>query len=194
MGQSTRIASAARSSSAVVAAQTSGAIVPVLPALQTVLVNTEVVISDPGILTNALICQLPPGTPCEQEAFELIASGYLNHGTSSTVTFKLYSGTSLTPGSNTLLRTSGAISAFAGKTNWLIRARLLFDSVSGQLTGSVEFLVNNTIVAAAQLANVVTGVNNNPASGGPVLNFCISVTFGTAGTQIINVKDFGINH
>jgi hypothetical protein len=194
MGQSFRLASAQRSATAVVAAQTSGAIVPVLPALQTILVNTEVVISDPGILTNPLLCPLPPGTPCEQEVFWVSASGYLNLGTSSTVTLKLYSGSSLTPGSNTLLKSSGASGAFSGKTNWLIWARLVYDTVSGQLTGIVEFMINNVIFAAAALTNVVTGVNNNPSSGGAVLNFCISVQFATAGTQVINVKDFGINH
>ena len=191
MGQSTRLYGVTRASNINIAAQTSGALAAILPALQTILGTTETVIADPGILTNALIVAIEPGGPCEQEEFQLLASGYFNLGTSSTVTLRLYSGTSLTPGSNTLLKSSGASSAFSGKAPWKLKAILLYDSVSGQLTGTVEFLINNVVVAAAAVTNVVTGVNN---ANNPVLSFVISVQFSTAGTQVINVKDFGINH
>lgn len=191
MPQSTRLYTANRSSSVVVAQSSPGAIVPLLPALQTVLTTAETVIGDPGVPTLPLLCQIPPGGPLEQEEFQVVGSGWFNLGTSSTVTMKLYSGNSLTPGSNTLLLTSGAITAFAGKANWKFVARLIYDSNSGKLTGTVEFLINNVLVAAAVVTNVVTGINN---VNNPVASFCFSVTYGTAGTQVINVKDFGVNH
>ena len=160
-----------------------------LPALQTVLVNTETVIADPANTANALVVTIPPGGPCEQEPFELVASGYMNLGTSSTVTLKIYYGTTI---SGTLIKSSGALSAFSGKTNWWINAKLIYDSISGTLTGKVEFFANNVIVPYAAITAVPTGISNTTFNG--VANFCLSVTFGTAGTQIINVKDFGVNH
>lgn len=196
MGHSTRLYSAVRSSTASVAANTPAPTAALLPATQTILNTVETVIADPGILTNPLLLSIPPGGPLEQEPFEVTASGYLNHGTSSTVTLKLYSGSSLTVGSDTLLGTSGAISAFAGKVPFWVKARLQYDSVSGKMNGTISFMVNNTLVAEVAVSNVVTGLNNAGAgtTGAPVVSFVLSATFGTGGTQVISVKDFGVNH
>lgn len=195
--QSTRLYSPlpAPGAAGAVALNTQGGINPVLPATQTVLNTTETVIVNPSIPTAPLQVQVPAGSVLEQEPFEIVASGFLNHGTSSTVTIKLYSGTSLTVGSDSLLGTSGAISAFAGKANWLLRCTdVIYDSQSGKLNGRIEFLVNGSFVAQANFSTTVTGINNNPALGTAVLSLLLSVTFGTGGTQIISVHDFGINH
>lgn len=173
----------------------SGAAAAVLPALQTILTTAETTLVNPSLPTTPLLVSIPPQSPLEGRIFEIVASGYLNLGTSSTATLKLYSGTSLTPGSNTSLGSSGAISAFSGKAPWYVIARLVFDSVSGKLQGTIKFMVNNTLVAEVAVANVVTGLNNaGGVNGAPVANFVLTVTFASAGTQTINVAEFAINY
>lgn len=182
---------AAPGAAGLLAAQTAGAIAGVLPALQTVTVSTETVILNPSLnsATQALVLNIPSGGPNEQRPFDILASGYISTGTSSTVTVKLYSGTSTTVGSDTLLGSSGAITAFSGKCPWYLRATLVYDSVSGKLQGSIKFMVNNTLVAETAISNVPTGLNNN--TGNPVASFVLSVTFGTANAaNQINVQDF----
>ena len=147
-------------------------------------------ILNPASSTLPLQLQIPPSGPLEQRPFDVVASGYLNIGTSSTFTLKFYSGTSTTVGSDTLLSSSGAITGFAGKAPFYMRATLIYDSVSGKLQGSVKFMINNTLVAEAAVSNVVTGVNNNNL---PVLNFLLSCTFGTAGTQVVTLQSFDVN-
>lgn len=177
------------------AAQTSGAAAPALPALQVVTTSaTDTVILNPALnsATQALVLSLPPGSRLEQNPFDVIASGYILTGASSTVTIKLWSGTSTTVGSDTNLCTSGAVSAFSGKTPWYLRATMIYDSVSGKLIGGYEFCVNNAVVlvATSGLAAVITGVNN---ANNPVLNFVLSVAFGTGNAgNTINVKEFAI--
>jgi hypothetical protein len=161
-----------------------------LPANVTILNTTETVITSPANPGQPLVLNIPPGGPLEQRRFELYASGYIFTGTSSTVTIKLYSGTSATVGSDTLLGSSGAITAFAGKAPWYASANLIYDSVSGKLQGSIKFLVNNTLVSEVAVSNVVTGISN---TNNPVASFVISVTFGTAGTQVFQVQEFAVN-
>jgi hypothetical protein len=154
--------------------------------VQTVSSSTaETVINNPALGT-ALVLTIPANSVLEQIPFLLLVSGYFNLGTSSTVTLKLYNGTAIT---GTLLKSSGALSAFSGKTNFWIKARLIYDSVSGTLTGTVEFFCNNVIVAAAAVTNVPTGISG---TANPVTNFVVSVTFGTGGTQVIGVHEFAI--
>lgn len=199
MSQSTRLYSpvTAPGAAGALAMNTSGAIAGVLPATTSLTSSTtETVVANPSVPTAPLLVQVPAGSVLEQEAFEIVATGYINNQTSSTVTVKLYSGTSLTPGNNTQLATSGAVSAFSGKGNWEMRCTdCIYDSQSGKLNGRFRFLVNGNFVAEANFSNTVTGINNNPSTGGAVISLCLSVTFGTGGTpQVFVVKDFGINH
>ena len=162
------------------------------PVQQTLLTTAETVIGNPASPTTlALICPIPPGGVLEADPFDVVASGFLNIGTSSTVNIKLYSGTSLTPGSDTLLGASGAITAFAGKAPWYAKATLIYDSTSGKLQGSIKFMVNNTLVAEAAVSNVVTGLSS---VNNPIANFVISFTFATAGTQVVSIQHFDVNH
>lgn len=174
-----------------------GATAGVLPALQTITVSTETVILNPALAsaTQALVLSVPPGGQLEQRQFTIQASGYLNNGASSTVTLKLYSGSSTTVGSDTLLNSSGAISAFGpAKAPWAMTGWFIYDSVSGKLNGTVKWIVNNSLVAEAAVSNVVSGISNTNTSGLPILNFVLSATFGTAnaGNQI-NVQDFCVS-
>jgi len=201
MGQSTRLYTAGKGGAVsgsvppgLVPASTGATNNASLPATQSITGTSETVIADPAIQGGgtALILSIPPGGPCEQEPFEISASGIVNTGASSTVTIKLYSGTSLTPGSNTLLKSSGAITAFTGKSNWWIKARLLYDTTSGELNGTVQFMVNNNLVAEAAVTNVVTGISN---TANPVASFVVSVQFGTGNANTtFTIHDFGVNH
>jgi hypothetical protein len=165
-----------------------------LPAKQTVLVNTETQIINPAVINAALAVDIPANSPLEQQQFQVNASGYLNHGTSSTITLRLYWGKSTTIASNTLLKSSGAVSAFSGKTNWWLKGEFIYDSVSGTLTGTVQFFVNNTLVSSAAITNVPTGLTGAGAgSGAPVGSFSLTAQWGTAGTQVINVQVFEID-
>lgn len=178
------------------AANTQGGILPVLPAVQTVQSSTaETVILNPSLqsLTQALVLSIPVNSIIEGKAFEVVASGLLNNGTSSTVTLKVASGTSTTVGSNTTIATSGAVTAFAGKSNWFAKLRLIYDTASGKLTGTSQFSINNVLVAEAALAAVVTGITNATVGGVPAINFVLTVTFASGGTQIITVNAFDVN-
>jgi hypothetical protein len=172
---------------------TSGAAAPFQPVKQIIAGTAETVILNPSIPSPAtpLMVQIPPDGALEQRPFTVEPSGVLETGASSTVTLKLYSGTSATVGSNTLLGSSGAISAFSGKCPWYATIRGIYDSISGKFTGSVKFFVNNTIVAEVAISNVITGVSN---SNSPVLSFVMTCTFGTANAaNTIIVQDFPIN-
>lgn len=161
-----------------------------LPCLQSVVGTAEVMILNPQQLTAILNALLKPNTGVEQTLFNVVASGYITTTNTSNITLKLYSGTSTTPGSNTLLSSSGAIAQNTASAPWAIKAELIFDSVSGKLTGTVKFLINNSLVAEAAVSNVVTGVSN---AANPVLAFGLSITSSAATALLpatINVQKF----
>lgn len=168
---------------------TPGGIAAVLPVTQVVVVNTETLVMNPSVPTQPLLVTVPANSPLEGKPWILEPSGTIETGTSSTVTLKVYEGTAIVSGN--LMGSSGAVSAFSGKTPYTITSKLQFDSTSGKLTGTIEFNVNNTIVAKVAISNVLTGISNE---NNPVLQFCMSVTFGTAnaGNTII-VDDLPIN-
>lgn len=172
-----------------------------LPAKQSFLTTAETQFTDPG-LANAspLALALPPGGPCEQEGFEVVFSGFITTTQSATVTFKLYVGASSTIGSNTLLTSFGASGAIATTTvPFELRLRLVYDSVSGKLTGTMDGMIGPTVIARASCSGAVplaSSLNNaGTSTGGPVVLFTLTATFSAAATpNTVNLKDFGINH
>lgn len=167
-----------------------------LPAQVVGNVTTEQVVQNPALTSAAnpvaLVVQVPSNSALEQKPFEVSASGYITAAAAENVTLNLYSGTSTTPGSNTLIKTSGA-QAIAGAASFpfWIKARLIYDSVSGKLQGTIQFLVNNVLVAEGAITNVVTGISNVK---NPVVSFALSVTFSVANAaNLLNVADFAIN-
>jgi len=160
-----------------------------LPATQTVASSTETVIVDPQNTSAALIVSVPPNR-FEQIPFDLVISGYLKTTSSTNLTLKVYSGTSTTVGSNTKIADSSTVAQNSASAPFEVRLHLLYDTVSGKLTGFSEFLINNTLVAKTALAAVVTGLNN---VNNPVANFVFSLTSsGADGTHLttINVANF----
>lgn len=160
-----------------------------LPVLQSIGGTTETVIANPQNAAVALVVPLPPNQ-FEQQLFNVVATGYIATGNTTNVTLKLYSGSSLTVGSNVLLGTSGAIAQNTSKAPFFIKAELIYDSVSGKLDGVVQIFVNHTLVASAAISNTITGVNN---ANDPVANFVLSLTSSAADAThltTINVQTF----
>lgn len=123
----------------------------------------EVVVPNPQNATLPFICPLSGNQGNEQTMIDLVASGIVNTGQATNVTLKLYSGVSLTIGSDSLLGSSGAIAVNTTTTPWRCHAELIYDSVSGKLHGDVEWLLNNTLVAKAAVSTVVTGLKDTNA-------------------------------
>lgn len=167
---------------------TSGAPAAVLPTQLVGNTTAEQVIPNPVVPTIALTSALEPNTNIEQVPFDLNASGYITTGASMTVTLKLYSGTSLTVGSDTLLLTSGAQTQNSATAPFWVAGKFVYDSVSGKLTGKIEFLINNTLVAAAVVSTVITTAKN---TNNPVVAFALSATFSVANAaNLLNLQNF----
>lgn len=166
-----------------------------LPANQSFSTTAETQITDPG-LANAypLALAIPPGGPCEQETFDVVFSGYITTTQSSTVVFKLYEGDSATIGSNQLLGSSSSATVATTTVSFALQASCVYDSVSGKLTGRFSGIVGGTATALAAFTSSPFALSiSNTAN--PVMTFTITVTFGTASTpNVVNLKDFGINH
>jgi len=173
-----------------IALNTSGAPAAVLPVLFVVPGSAEVVVPSNVVATIPLLCAIEPNANLEQIPFELNWSGYIKTAASMTVTLKLYQGTSLTPGSNSLMLTSGAITQNSATAPFFAYGKFVYDSVSGKLMGTVEYLINNTIVAKAAVSTVITTVNN---VNNPVVVFCVSVTFSVANAaNAINTQNLSV--
>lgn len=113
----------------------------------------------------------------DMDEFEVVAAGSVfQNGTSGNVTVGLYAGTSLTPGSNTLLFASTARAVTAGtRAPWCLRVGFAFDNASGIMEGWVyRMQINNLGDTPANITNTLTGLKTGVD---PVTNFCIGVTF-----------------
>jgi hypothetical protein len=164
---------------------------PTLPVKQIVGVATEQVILNPNNPTAPLLVTLPGGKyPYEQTWFDLEMSGIISTAASATATLKLYAGSSVTVGSDTLLGSSGAITQNSATAAFRCHAGLMFDSVSGTLVGEVEFYLNRTRVAAVTLSNFLTGLNQ---ANQIIASFLGSITFSAANAaNYINVQRFSV--
>lgn len=162
-----------------------------LPALQAVTAVAETLILNPTNLAVALSIAIPPDKNLEQKVLDLFASGYIKTTAAGNITLKLYAGTVIAGGS--LLGTSGAIAQATATSPFYVKGRLIYDSVSGTLVGSVQFYVNKTLVAEATLSNFPAGISNLTAAA--VAQFCLSITSSgaAAGTPTtINVQTFSV--
>lgn len=168
-----------------------------LPALQSIVSNAETLILNPENLAVALSCQVKPDTAIEQTLFDTVMSGYIKTTAAGNITLNLYEGAVIAAGN--LLKSSGAIAQASTTASFAIHAQLMFDSVSGVLSGTVDFYINKNFVAKATLANFVGGFLNqgNPSANPPTVAnlplFCATITSSgaTAGTPTtINVQKF----
>jgi hypothetical protein len=164
-----------------------------LPATLTLTAVTAAVVLNPQNPALALVCPLSPTQGNEATPFDLWASGTVVTGNATNVVGKLGVGTSTTDATNTALGSSSATAVGTTSANWKVHCELLYDSVSGKLTGTIEWLINNVLTAKAALANVVTGIKdtNNPVANF-VLSFSSSAAAGGAAATTVVVKKFSV--
>lgn len=131
----------------------------------------------PIVLTTTI----PANSILAGKRFAFLTSFAIACAASMNVTVKLYGAKvalSTTPGSNTLLGSSGAIASGGAATlvGWA-EFQGVYDAVSGILTGTVSFYIAGTLVATVATSNAITGVSE---TANPILNFGLSVTFSVA--------------
>jgi hypothetical protein len=150
---------------------------PVFP--QTIVLSgtVETVIPHPQQAAAPWLIPVPGNEGNEQVGWDLYVSGYIVTTNTTNVTIKVYSGTSLTVGSDTQLATSGAIAQNTLSAPFEMHLHFVYDSVSGKMGGYFEGFINNTLVAKAALSNVVTGLKDSIS---PVLNLLLSATSSAA--------------
>jgi hypothetical protein len=148
-----------------------------LPAALVLSAAAAAVVANPQNTAIALVLPLSPYQGNEATAFDLWASGIVTAANATNLVGKLAAGTSLNDATNIALSSSAASALTATTTNWKVHAELLYDSVSGKLTGTADWLINNVLTAKAALANVVTGMKD---SNSPVVNFVLSFSSSAA--------------
>jgi len=167
----------------------------VLPALQSITVATEVVLTNPLNSAQLLGVPLPPKIGNEQIPIDVNWSGYIKTLASSNVTLKLYSGVSATVGSDTALATSGSVAVNTTSCPFFLHIKGIYDSVSGKFQGYYDGQLNATVISPTTLTAVPTGVTDAGTGTPPqyVLSFLASVTSsGSTPTfpTTVNTQDF----
>lgn len=116
--------------------------------------------------------------------------GTAKGGSTTTLQFKLYLGTSATVGSDALVATYTAAALVpAAGGNFDVSATLQWDSTSQQVNGTFGGQTNGTVTATTQLATAPTAVASVSA-----LQFVASAKFGTANaTNVVSVTEFIID-
>jgi len=153
--------------------------------------TTAKIFAQPANLLAPFTLAVPSEFLLEGIQFNVKASGWVFvNGTTPTVQFNLYSGTSLTPGSDT------AVSALPGTpatltTNafypFAFTATFQGDSNSGILQGAAKLMLNNVLTAEAAVT-ALTGIAfgtafnaaNPAATQGPAVNLVAGITFGVS--------------
>jgi hypothetical protein len=158
---------------------------PLFPMTLSLSSTAETVLPHPQNSSIACVCPLAPNEGNEQVAFDVEISGYITTTSTTNVTLKVYSGSSLTVGSDTQLATSGAIAQNSASAPFEIHLHCVYDSVSGKMGGYFEGFINNSLIARAALSNVITGIKD---TNNPVVGFLISGTSsGADGTHLTTV-------
>jgi hypothetical protein len=171
--------------------QAGSGVIPLPAPLVTGTSTAEAMVPNPATPTLPILAQIPSDSPLAGKCFDLQISGYIVGGGTTNVTVKVYSGTSATPGSNTLLGSSGAVAQNSATAPFFAQAKLIYDLVSGKLAGTITFMINNTVVASVAISNVITGLLN---TANPIASFGVSVTFSAGfATNKIVVQEIAIN-
>jgi hypothetical protein len=162
---------------------------PLLPALQVVSTATETLIVNPGNPSQPLCVAIPSDTALEQKPFHLLISGFINAAASGmNVSVSAYSGLAIKP-ENALGAATGTSQA-AGKSPFWVDYKLIFDSQSGILTGTLDTSIGTTYTPPSGTTVSLPGFH---ISNDPVGVFVASVTFLTANpANSINIQNFCI--
>lgn len=128
--------------------------------------------------SGAAVCEVPGSGRLNGRAFSVTIAGYCDAGASMNVTPVLYSGTSLTVGSNVVIATGTAFATGGAlKFPWVVKYAFQGENISGilQFTQSQQF--HGTYVAPASVTEL-TGINFNTTD--PTMSLVFGLTFGTA--------------
>lgn len=134
------------------------------------------------------VIPVPGSAVLESLPFIVRATGWVIGGTTTNVTVTLFAGTSLTPGSNTVLAVSTARAVNSASAQWRIEAKFNLSNLNvattfannapsntpGTLEGCFEAEINKLYDAWATLTNPLTGLNTQIE---PVFNLCVGITF-----------------
>lgn len=122
--------------------------------------------------------------------FKVIACGRVTTGASFNVTIKMYFGTSLTPGSNTAIATTGAVSVATTSQNWRLEAVLTWDSTSNRINGWYAGHLGATVVTPTTITNAIASADPD---GGTPLGFAVTFTLATGNaSNTVNLDWFVI--
>lgn len=124
--------------------------------------ETQILGADGKLLTLPLEGSLVLQTPGNARRFRLSIGGYMTSGTTSTVTLKLYFGTSTTISSNgTAIVAPTTASLASTNQNFFLDVHLIYDSVSTSFGGYfIGSAVNTNIAATAITQTSVTAVSD----------------------------------
>lgn len=121
--------------------------------------------------------------------------GIVNTAVSSSFTGELRFGTSATASSDTSIGvTTGSITAFTGKANFMLEAQLLWDSSTANMGGwfTKQYYTAAGLTFGAQAVSTV--YNAALVSGAPpALTFIPVFTFGAAGANTVQITEFTID-
>jgi hypothetical protein len=121
--------------------------------------------------------------------------GIVNTAVSSSFTGEVRFGTSSTAASDTSIGvTTGAITAFTGKANFMLETQLLWDSTTAELGGwftKQYYTAAGLTFAAASASTVYNAALVNGAP--PALTFIPVFTFGAAGANTVQITEFTID-
>jgi hypothetical protein len=155
--------------------------------------SAETKILNPSNLLIALTVSLPPDTANEQSVLEVMISGYIKTTASGTIALGLYGdGLATVTAGNLLHKTASAVTQNSATAPFYFRAQLIYDSVSGKLTGKAGGSINNVLDPEIALTNVLTGLTN---VGNPVLTLSFSITSSGADSThntTINIQKFSV--
>lgn len=128
----------------------------------------------------ALVLPIPGSSRLESDPIEVVASGWATvGGTTPNLNVTLYSGTSLTPGSDTILGALGSAQTVttSASYDWIIRAILFGSTKTGKIQGSFTVEIDNTFTAWASFSNQLTSQSFITE---PSLSLVVGITFGVA--------------
>jgi hypothetical protein len=168
----------------------------VLPAQQYITLAAETVILNPAVSKPTalvpLVLAVPSKALLQGQPFELLVSGDIFvGGATPTALLKLYSGTSMTLGSNLLLAATAAAALTTTNNPFFFRAQLIGSTGTGKIVGSFKSVFGATLGAEAALAAPIPNVNFN---NDPVANFLLTITPGNANANSsITLYEFAVN-
>jgi hypothetical protein len=144
-----------------------------LPATQSIAVTTETKILNPQNTAVALTVALRPNANNEQTLLDLVVSGVIVTKTTTNLSLGIYAdGSTAVTAGNLLHKTATPVAQNSASAPFFIHAQLIYDSVSGKLTGKCDGMINNVIDPGIAFTNVPSGINN---VANPVATFSISI-------------------